>query len=142
MSSSLFQFDATLPLVFLGFLVFAQVMRVVFFEPIQRIKKMRVESLDVKNKALDLTTAWIFEHQNLLQEEESKTQQLVQAVYQERAKVAQETSAKTLHTRKEELGKALSVHVAAELERLNIQKEELGQQKEALMAQITQKLLH
>ena len=142
MSESLFQFNLTLPIVLVVFLGFSQVMRVMFFEPIQAIKKARADAILQKNQQTDLDTQFVLEQEAQLKIEELKTQRLLQETYQSRVLKAQNESATKLNAHKKDLALALDAHIKSESQQLKERQESLSAEKESLVQRITEKLLH
>ncbi len=142
MSSTLFQFDFTLPVVLITFLVFAQVMKDLFFDPIQKIKAERSKAVDEINHHVDLETRVVFDLEAKLKSEEMKTQRMVQEVYQTRVQAEQYHCQSKLSKRKEELATSLSAYIEGESKRLQNYQTALEAHHHDLVSHIAHKLLN
>jgi F0F1-type ATP synthase membrane subunit b/b' len=141
MSTTLFQFDFTLPVVLIAFLAFAQVMKLLFFDPIQKIKAERSHAVNDINHQADLQTRVVFELEAKLKSEEMKTQRMVQDVYQTRVQAEQYSCQSKLSQRKEELASSLTSYIRDESKRLKEYQSSLEAHHNDLVAHIARKLL-
>jgi F0F1-type ATP synthase membrane subunit b/b' len=110
MATSLFTINATLPIVFIAFIIFVNAMKAFFFDPIMQIKVDREKELHRINQRVDENTRSLFEAQNALKREQLVTQQLVQQAYQEKVNAAQSESAQVLMEHKQRNAETLERH--------------------------------
>jgi F0F1-type ATP synthase membrane subunit b/b' len=141
MATSLFTINATLPVVFVAFLLFVNAMNRLFFKPIMHIKEAREAEVRRVNQGVDQKTQELLSLQESLKKEELKTQQLVQSAYQALVKEAQAESEQKLSTKKQEVA-TISLKAHAEVQqRLTGQVAEVLEHQDAFVDRLVKRLL-
>jgi F0F1-type ATP synthase membrane subunit b/b' len=141
MANSLFTINATLPVVFVVFLLFVNAMNRMFFQPIMKVKEAREAEVNRINQGVDKKTQELLALQGSLKKEELKTQQLVQSAYQVIVQQAQQETEQKLLAKKQEIT-ALSLKSHEEAyQRLNAQTSEVLEHQEAFVDRLVKRLL-
>jgi F0F1-type ATP synthase membrane subunit b/b' len=141
MANSLFTINATLPVVFVVFLLFVNAMNRIFFQPIMLIKQAREAEITRINQGVDKKTQELLSLQESLKKEELKTQQLVQSAYQAIVKEAQAESEQKLATKKQEVSLLSQKAHAEAQQRLTGQTSEVLEHQDAFVDRLVKRLL-
>jgi|GEM_PF-6491610 len=141
MATSLFNINLTLPLVLVVFLVFVQVFKAIFFDPLMKIKEQRKLTLQHLNADVDYGSRNTFTLEDRLKQEELSTQRLIQDAYQTQVTKAQMKSAEDIQDRKQSLATELTAHVDLETSHAKELQNTLIAQPDDLIQRITKKVL-